>query len=142
MTITSCAPVRAFRKPRDRAPDCAREQASEDREEQVPGIRDACYGVPNVDRGERANADLALDADVEQACLEGQRDGQTAEDVGRGPDQRFRDRLRPPERPSHSPWYASSTLPPVATITTAPNTRAVTTARSGIPNVEGIVISR
>src|SRR5262249_10232802 len=39
-----------------------------------------------------------------------------------------------PNEPSQRPWYALNTSPPVATITTAPITRAVNTASKGTPN--------
>ena len=54
---------------------------------------------PDDDRPERAHQELALGADVEQAGLERQADGQAAEQQRRGRDERVDDRVEVPTEP-------------------------------------------
>ena len=74
------------------------ERTGPERQEQVQGPRDAVDAEADPGARQRADAQLALSADVEQAAPKRQPDGQAGQDVRRGPDQRLGDGVRPPER--------------------------------------------
>src|SRR6266536_5047919 len=100
-----------LQKARDRAPQTTRREARHERQEQVERKGDVLDGIADVYGRERAESDLPLDANVEQARLERQRHREPAEYVRDRPHQRFRDRLRPAERALPQPLVRLRRVP-------------------------------
>ena len=91
VTMTSCAPVRALRLAGDPADRRAADEAAEDADDHVHEERQA-QAVAEPGGHDGAADELALAADVEQARLVRQRDGETGEDQRRRADRRLRQR--------------------------------------------------
>ena len=79
VVMTSCAPVRALRKPAMRGPDGASDDGRHQRQRDVNDRRD---GKAEADPQRRHAADvhLTVDTDVEQTGLEADRNGKAGED--------------------------------------------------------------
>ena len=91
VTITSCAPVRALRKPGDEPGDRPARRTGEDHQRHVQRERQV-HAEADVGRGDGTGDELALAADVEHPGREAERDTGAGEDQRRRGHQRLRDR--------------------------------------------------
>ena len=91
MTITSCAPVRAFKKARHEARHRSTSEPGEDAQRHVDDGRRVDLET-DVARRHRPGDQLALAADVEHARAEPKPDGESRDAERRGVEQRLADR--------------------------------------------------